>query len=162
LLRLCLECGGAIQGRRADKRFCSDACRWRAWDKRHPRPLAPLLLIAERSETPESRRNRGKAIAASNHAPELELARRLALELLAARGVGTISDLREYAAEQEIDLPFHLPWTASVFLPPAKRAAWFEPTGERIATRHLRGHARKVNEYRLTPEGRRALEEMRR
>lgn len=104
-------------------------------------------------ERAEERRDRGKAIAASNHAPELELARRLALELLATRGPGTIADLREYAAEREIELTFHLPWSANVFRSGKELPEWFEPTGERIATRHLRGNARKVNEYRLTPDG---------
>jgi hypothetical protein len=137
---------------REKQRFCSRRCRFAAWDRLHPRPRAPLLLIAERLETPELRRNRGKAIAASNHAPDLELARRLALELLATRGPGTIADLRDYAA-REIELPFHLPWSANVFRSGRDVPEWFEATGERIATRHLRGNARKVNQYQLTPEG---------
>ena len=115
-------------------------------------------------ERAEERRNHGKAIAASNHAPDLKLARRLALEMLAARGVGTISDLREYAAAKGHDLPWHLPWSGAVFLGGAAAAyvkVWFEPTGRRFNTRHLRGNARKVNEYRLTAEGWAAVRRMR-
>jgi len=152
------RCREPLRGRQS--RYCSDAHRFEDWGRLHPR--APLLLIAERPETPESRRDRGKAIAASNHAPDLELARRLALEMLAARGVGTIADLREYAAAQGHDLPWHLPFSGSVFQWGGMKPQWFEWTGERIATRHLKGNARKVNQYRLTPEGRRALEEMKR
>jgi hypothetical protein len=100
-----------------------------------------------------ARRNRGKAVGVANHAADLALARRLALELLAQRGVGTIADVRDYAAASGYDLPWHLPWTGSVFLPHRKDEAWFEPTGERENTRHVRGNCRKVNQYRLTDAG---------
>jgi len=152
------SCKNPLTGRQT--KYCHPRHKTADYERLHPR--APLLLIAERPETPESRRDRGKAIAASNHAPDLELARRLALQMLGARGVGTIADLREYAAAQGHDLPWHLPFSGSVFQWGGIKPQWFEWTGERIATRHLRGNARKVNEYRLTPEGRRALEEMRR
>jgi hypothetical protein len=151
------SCTNPLTGRQT--KYCRPGHKTADYDRLHPR--APLLVIAEQPPTPESRRNEGKAKAASNHAPDLELARRLALQMLAARGVGTISDLREYAAAKGHELPWSLPWTASVFLPSSKRAAWFEPTGERVATRHLRGNARKVNQYRLTAEGVNAWRELR-
>ena len=151
------SCGKPLEGR--ETRYCSPKHKNADYDRLHPR--APLLLIAEQPPTPESRRNEGKAKAASNHAHDLELARRLALEMLAARGVGTIADLRECAAAHGHSLPWHLPWSANVFLPHRKGEGWFEYTGKRIATRHLKGNARKVNEYRLTAAGREALRGMR-
>ena len=155
---LCISCGGPRRSDAKPGRYCSPKCRILASDVRRGihRSRPPLLVIAEQPPTPESRRNEGKAKAASNHAPDLELARRLALEMLAARGVGTISDLREYAAERGYDLPWHLNWSGAVFLGGAAAAhvkVWFEPTGQRRNSTHLRGNARKVNEYRLTAEG---------
>ena len=154
------SCGKPLEGR--ETRYCSPKHKNADYDRLHPR--APLLLIAEQPPTPESRRNEGKAKAASNHAHDLELARRLALEMLAARGVGTISDLREYAAAKGHELPWHLPWSGAVFLGGAAAAhvkVWFEPTGQRRNSTHLRGNARKVNEYRLTAEGLAAVKGMR-
>jgi hypothetical protein len=111
--------------------------------------LAPRPYPTE----PEARREVGKNTAASNHREHLERARGLALELLATRGPGTIADLRDFAAERGVTLPFHLPWAGSVFLPHRKGEAWFEPTGVRQNTRHKDGNARKVNQYRLTMLG---------
>lgn len=74
-VRLCVECKVSFGAIREGQRFCCQRCRFAAWDRLHPRQRPPLLLIAEQPETPGSRRNRGKAIAASNHAPDLELAR---------------------------------------------------------------------------------------
>jgi len=163
---LCICCGEPRRPDAKPGRCCSPKCRAHLSDVRRGihRSRPPLLVIAEQPPTPESRRNEGKAKAASNHAPDLELARRLALEMLATRGVGTISDLREYAAAKGHDLPWHLPWSGAVFLGGAAAAyvkVWFEPTGRRFNTRHLRGNARKVNEYRLTAEGWAAVRRMR-
>ena len=152
----CGECGGLIRQIRSNKNFCSDHCRYRAWDRLHPRPRAPLLVIAEQPPTPESRRDEGKAKAAANHAGDLELARRLALQFLSGRGVCIISDVRAYSKACGHDLPWHLNWPGSLFQHP-----WFEKTGVQRNAWHLQANARKVNEYRLTAEGREALRGMR-
>lgn len=155
--RRCPECGSAFQATREWSRFCSKRCRQLSWEKEHPR--APLLVIAEQPETPLTRRNEGKAKAASNHAHDLAVARELALEMLSARGVGTISDLREYSAAKGIELPWGLNWTGSVFLPPGKgEPPWFEATGRRRNSRHKRGGGRLVREYRLSFAGRSAVD----
>ena len=158
----CICCGEPLDPASKTERFCSPACRIEASKAR--RAAQAYLATCGAPASPESRRNRGKAIAASNHAPDLELARRLALEMLAARGVGTISDLREYAAVKGHELPWHLNWSGAVFLGGAAAAhvkVWFEPTGQRRNSTHLHGNARKVNEYRLTAEGWAAVRGMR-
>ena len=152
----CAECGGLIRQIRSNKNFCSDHCRYRAWDRLHPRPRAPLLVIAEQPPTPESRRDEGKAKAAANHAGDLELARRLALQLLSERGVGIISDVRTYSKACGHDLPWHLNWPGSLF-----QHLWFEKTGVQRNAGHLQANARKVNEYRLTAEGWAVVRELR-
>ena len=146
-----------IENARVHKPADSPFCLRKGCGKPRPSGAKPGEYCSSRCrreasrERAEERRNRGKAIAASNHAPDLELARRLALEMLAARGVGTISDLREYAAAKGHELPWHLPWTGSVFQ--GQPPLWFEQTGIRENVRHLRGNWRKVNQYRLTAEG---------
>ena len=35
--RACQECGKLYRLSRQDKRYCSPACRWKAWDRAHPR-----------------------------------------------------------------------------------------------------------------------------
>lgn len=159
----CPGCGEPFERTRKAKSHCSEKCKWLDWNRRNPRRREATGWLVPRPTpaSPEARRDAGKAIAAANHSADLELARRLALEMLAAAGVGTISDLREYAAARGHHLPWHLPWTASVFLPPSKREAWFEPTGVRLASRHAKGNARKVNQYRLTEEGRAAYRAVR-
>ena len=101
---------------------------------------------------PAAKRDRGKAIAAANHSPELDIARRLALRLLFERGPSIISDVRSCAIQGGYSLPWHLPWVGSVF-----QHAWFEPTGARRMAHHAASNARKVNEYRLSQEGRLAV-----
>jgi hypothetical protein len=147
-------CQRPLLGRQS--KYCSPKHKSADYDRLHPRLnfeasgyLAPRPL----PDSPEARRNTGKAIAAANHREDLERARELALEMLASGDEGTIADLRDYAAYKGVELPWHLPWTANVFLPPRDGAAWFEPTGERRATRHKRGNARKVNVYRLSQAG---------
>lgn len=34
---VCAGCGGEIVRPKSNKRFCTDDCRWRAWDRAHPR-----------------------------------------------------------------------------------------------------------------------------
>jgi len=50
----CAGCGGKIPRPRPNKRFCSDDCRWQAWDREHPR--------ANR-DTAEASRRRDEGIA---------------------------------------------------------------------------------------------------
>ena len=113
-----------------------------------PRPLP---------ESPVGRRDVGKAIAGSNNSHQRGAARELALEYLGAHGVGIVSDVRAFAKKKGVELEWSKPWTGSLFQHP-----WFAPTGERRMATHARGNARKVNEYRLSPEGWSALKEMRR
>lgn len=35
----CAECGNDFTQYRSWQKFCSSKCRWRNWDKRHPRTL---------------------------------------------------------------------------------------------------------------------------
>lgn len=136
-------------------KYCSRRHSFADWDRLHPRQprldfdsyLAPRPL----PDSPGARRNVGKAKAASNHRDDLELARRLALEMLGRLGtLGTciVSDVRSYALRGGHQLPWHLPWVGSLF-----QYRWFVPTGARRMTTHIQGNARKVNVYALSPEG---------
>lgn len=153
------SCGRLLDGRQT--KYCSPRHKNADYDRLHPRLKEGYLAPRPLPEEPEARRDAGKAIAAANHREDLELARRLALQMLAARGTGTISDLREYAAAKGYDLPWHLPWSGAVFLfGAAVSEGWFEHTGERRNSTHKNGNARKVNVYRLTAAGREALRNM--
>lgn len=145
----CISCGEPLGEDDKREQYCSAACRIWASKKRRAGYLAPRPLPG----SPEARRDVGKAVAASNHSHDLVTARRLALRLLSERGTCIISDLRVYAAEKGFALPWHLPWVGSVF-----QHKWFEPTGERLMAHHRASNARKVNVYRLSAEGRLAVE----
>lgn len=36
-IKVCEYCGRKFKPVRHWQRFCSDRCRWKSWDKRHPR-----------------------------------------------------------------------------------------------------------------------------
>jgi len=97
----------------------------------------------------------GLATADENNRESRETAQRLALRYLATHDVAIISDIRDFAHEEGVELDWSKPWTANVLRPP-----WFEATGVRRAAHHAGSNARKVNEYRLTAAGRAAVKNM--
>jgi hypothetical protein len=93
--------------------------------------------------------------AARHYQEEIETARRVALDVLGAIGAGTISHVRAECDVRELELDWAANWPGSLF----HGSPWFEPTGQRLTAFHASSNARKVNEYRLTYEGRRVFRE---
>ena len=139
----CEHCGAAISPTRRWQRFCSDRCRRASWEAR----------AADR----EAEKDRLKALAAAKCREEATIARWAALRVLGRYGVCTVSHVREYLEERGIHLSWALNWPGSLF----QASPWFEPTGARRTTFHVEANARKVNEYRLSTEGREVLRSIR-
>jgi hypothetical protein len=95
-------------------------------------------------------------IGAANNRWQRTVARWAALMCLEKRGSGIVSHVREWCDERGIVLEWGKPWTGSLFW-----GGWFEKTGARLGAFHEGGNFRDVLEWRLTPAGLAALEEMR-
>lgn len=152
---VCAEksCRRQFQPYRPNQRFCSETCRNRDWTARHPR-------ASEREARAQAKktRDRSMASAARHYRAETEAARRVALEVLAARGTGIISHVREECDRRGLELDWGANWAGSLF----HASPWFEATGRRLTAFHVTSNARKVNEYRLSAAGRAALQGFRR
>ena len=133
----CGYCGALIRRKRHHQKYCSDACRSASWK--------------EKAEDAEAEKDRLKALAAAKCREEATIARWAALVVLGRYGVCTVSHVREYLEERGIHLSWERNWPGSLFQHP-----WFEPTGRRKMAFHAEANARKVNEYRLSAEGRKA------
>ena len=46
---MCLWCGKALEAKTSRRRYCNDACRSRAWQKRRERELSAVLDEADRA-----------------------------------------------------------------------------------------------------------------
>lgn len=47
---VCAGCGGEIVRPKSNKRFCTDDCRFKAWDREHPRKGSPKAEAARRRD----------------------------------------------------------------------------------------------------------------
>jgi hypothetical protein len=50
-MRSCGYCGGSLEGRRADAKFCGDSCRYAAWVENHPESREQRLQTATRADS---------------------------------------------------------------------------------------------------------------
>ena len=141
-LTRCCFCGRLIRRPQHKQRFCSGRCRIASWK--------------EKAEDAEVEKDRLKALAAAKCREEATIARWAALMVLGRYGVCTVSHVREYLEERGIHLCWERNWPGSLFQHP-----WFEPTGRRKVAFHVEANARKVNEYRLSAEGREVLRAIR-
>lgn len=51
ITKTCEECGESFAALRPHARFCSEACRWQHWAKRHPRILTVEQTKPQTTET---------------------------------------------------------------------------------------------------------------
>lgn len=90
-------------------------------------------------ERAKAKRARGMAIAAANNRHQRTRARVAALQCLGTLGYGTISHVRAWCHEKEIELEWEKPWTGALFQHP-----WFEATGRLENAFHEGSNARRV------------------
>lgn len=148
------ECQQTFSPYRPFQRFHSKECERKDWARRHPRRGTE----EERRARTKKARDEGMASAARHCRKQCDQARRVALEVIGARGAGIISHVREECENRGLELDWALNWPGSLF----HASRWFEATGRRLTTFHASANARKVNEYRLSEEGHAALAELRR
>lgn len=167
-LRPCENCGELFEPKRQSgrdpQRFCSEHCRVEAWRAKHA-DETPEQRRERHQKEAEAERNRKKALAAARCRRDTAIARWAALMALAERYQGDkapgicVSHVRQWLADPHkkrgrgIELAWELNWPGSMF----SASPWFEPTGNRVTTFHKSANARKVQEYRLSDEGRRVL-----